>query len=329
MRASKQARGKGAPQTPQSTPSAAGATVPPGFQMMPDISAQPGGSQPRSPRLADLLQLQRTLGNRAVSQLFDQGGSASTGAPRPDVSTPAGLVQRKIGKDGHNKKVIHVRTRRVYTAKKTVRGNYNLYTEGNILSATVSAEDDAYDLYQAPPSSGFGITVSQKDRRVFTTMPPAQTSGAFTTLHQQGKGEKADFSYGDMSNALHSALDNGQLTPGAIESAIQSGLKIPLEEGEIKLDPGQDQSLQLIPFHLLQYQKFHTPPTLKSDARKAENPFRQEELDTTKDLMQQGGAEALKLMLPKLPPGSTKATELRDIYPGPIDIGLPPDEKTE
>ncbi|MBE7383837.1 MAG: DUF4157 domain-containing protein [Leptolyngbya sp. SIO1E4] len=265
------------------------------------------------------------MGNKLKHRQMPATFPASINLSRSHALLP--IVQRQIGDDGDQKFVINIKTNEIYLAKRNTSGSYDLYSQNSngeySYSLEVKADDPDYHLYE---EEGFSIRVDQSGRRVYTLMPTTTEPDEFTGLHQQagGGGKEGDFSYSDMSRAFHNALK--KVEPEEADNAIKTGSNLPLKEGEIDLDLDQDLDLQLIPFHLSTYQNFHTPPNLKSKKRKDENPWRQKELDFTKEVMQLPDASGLKKILPELEGPEDKQSQLRNIYPGPIDIGFPPDE---
>jgi hypothetical protein len=250
--------------------------------------------------------------------------------PWRSISLPISpLVQRQIGKNGDGKLVLDTKTNIVYRAQRDKDGYYWLEkhdAEGVLKrEIRVAGTDKRYRLLQENEQPQLSVRSDQKNRRVYSQLPWADKPEQFTALHKQSGGKlQADFSYTHMSNALHTALDNEELADEDIDNAITAGAERPLTDGPLKLKPGLDQDLQLIPLHLLKYQEFHTPPTLKSNKRKRENPWRQEELDLTREWMQLPGAAGMRKILPKLESEGEEFSQLRNIYPGPVDVGFPP-----
>ncbi|WP_229413528.1 eCIS core domain-containing protein [Massilia violaceinigra] len=187
-----------------------------------------------------------------------------------------------------------------------------------------SMEDQSND--ESLAAETYTVRSDQKARRVYTTVGKTKRrrTGALADISKEGDN---DYSYAQMSKALHAALERHDGKQDAIDGAVRSGTEIPLRDGQVPLDPGLDQDLQLIPFHMSMFQNFHTPPNLVSKKRLNENAWRQKELDNTKKWMALPKGAGLTRMLPQLPEGADSMKRLRHIYPGPIDIGFPPNEK--
>lgn len=250
-------------------------------------------------------------------------------------SVQCAVVQRQIGENGNEKFVIEKSSGNIYLSKRNYSGWYDLYSQGKggyTFYNTVAPDDDDYDLYNGDGSNDdpqFIITSDQAKRRVMTFAPVVNDEEDYTELHDLsgGGGTTSDFSYAQMSTALHRVLNRDDLSFDFTDESIKKGSELPLEDGPVELDETLNHDLQLIALHLLKYQEFHTPPNLVSENRVAENEWRQEELELTRAWMQLLEGSGIKLMLPEMPVTGENHSRLRNIYPGPIDIGFPPDEK--
>ena len=301
------------------------------FTVGQDVFFRQGAYEPGSRRG------QKLIAHELTHVMQQNGGGVRRSFENATTPAPSPMVQRQIGEDGDGEKVVNTKTLRVYLAKRNTIGSYDLYSQGDnenySYSLNVEKDDQEYELFDGFNESTslqkneFSIISDQAKRRVYTKVPFVEEEDDFTRLHEQGKGRDADFSYSDLSNALHSTLQNNQLSTEDINTAIEKGAKLPLEDEVIGLDPTIDKDLQLIPFHILKYQEFHTPPNLKTQTRQSENVWRQEELDLTRAWIQLPNAYGLEKILPELPESNENLNRLQDIYPGPIDIGFPPNEE--
>lgn len=253
---------------------------------------------------------------------------ASAAMPPPPASNGRGPIQRKIGPNGDGKRVRNKNNNNTFLAKKQSDGSYDLYFK-NLdgqwhFKRNVKATDKNYEIIHEmeeedlSESKDVTLKSDQEARRVYSTVGQDQ----------------ADFSYSDLSAALDTVEEstgsrNKARKRGSSEmlgsSVVPKGMSSSVSDGTIAITPKLNHVLQLIATHILKYQLFHTPPDLKTDSRRAENEWRQHELDTTLHWLEVLRQHGLREMLPKLVNG-TLPSSLREIYPGPIDIGFPPNE---
>ncbi|MFL5382000.1 MAG: DUF4157 domain-containing protein [Longimicrobiaceae bacterium] len=305
-------------------------------------------------RHADAVADAVVAGRSAEAMLEPHAGPPSSPAQVQGGETQRSRpVQRKIGDGAPDESlVIHRESGRLYFARRNMDGTYTLVSAEGSDRVIVGADDDGYDLFSDqdgggasdPPSQKrkrkgtkrFSIKSNQAKRRVFAEAfgEAGEKPGV---LHKKARAEKTgkkkrrkkgneeaedkgDYAYADLAEAYHGAQG---LDREMIDQSMAEGVLLPLEDGDVLLDPEKDEDLQMVPFLALMYQKFHTPPTLKSKGRKWENAWRDEELDFTRKALLLG-PESVQSILPKLPK-NRQASRLRDIYPGPIDVGIPPD----
>jgi len=271
---------------------------------------------------------------------------ATVEAPNANPSSgTANVLQRVIGPRAEGKLVVQRgQPEAVYVAQRNKDGSYDLIDrdDGGFLLSIEEDDDDFILLSEheaARPAreeeTPFSVIAKKRKRRVFTYGPKRGSSGFHGLLAAEkvkkrktkqksaSKKDKTeqedgkDFSYADVTGVLHDALRRVG-TGDEADAAISTGANLPLQDGAIPVDDIWDLDLQLVAFHLLIYQNFHTPPDLTLASRADENPWRQQELDNTISWLELPGAEGAKLILPE------ERTRLRDYYPGPIDVSFPP-----
>lgn len=263
-------------------------------------------------------------------------------------------IQRRIGKEADGKFVVSKKTHRIYTAKCRPDGRYELLRpNGQKTGIIVRAGDDGFDLVTTSideirsrqtrdKSKTFTITSDQAARRVFAEAPDGAELEERAWFRKKarlesrrgddttGTNKGQDYAYADLSEALANLsqqVEAGKVAAEEIDKALAWGAVIPLNDGRVPLHPQLNEDAQLLGFLTRKFQEFHTPPTLVQESRMQENPWRRGELKFTRDVIMQLGFDGMREVLPDLGEGNRHASQLSNMYPGLIDIGIPPDQE--